>query len=127
MARVLLIDDDVDLVAGYQAVLAHRGHEVQAAHTANEARKLLRAGPPPNVVVLDVMMESQTAGFELAREIHAAHPAVPILMPSGVHKAAGVPFRFEPDPDWLPVAKFMDKPVLPDQLVAEIEKLVGKA
>ncbi|MDD4889378.1 MAG: response regulator [Phycisphaerae bacterium] len=125
MARILLIDDDVDLIEGYQLVLSHRGHEVQAAYSADEARRVLRSGTP-DVVVLDVMMESQTAGFELAREIHALCPALPILMTSGVHQAAGVPFRFEPDADWLPVAKFLDKPVLPDALAEEIERTVGK-
>jgi DNA-binding response OmpR family regulator len=126
MAKVLLIDDDVDLVEMYQLVLSHRGHAVQCAYSADEARKLLRAGRP-DIAVLDVMMESPTAGFELARELHAMYPDLPVIMPSGVHQATGVPFRFEPDPDWLPVVKFMDKPVVPEKLVAEIETIVGKA
>jgi len=125
MAKVLLIDDDVDLVEMYSLVLRHRGHDVQCAYTAAEARKVLRAGPP-DLVVLDVMMESQTAGFELAREIHKLYPELPVIMPSGVHQATGVPFRFEPDEDWLPVVKFMDKPVVPEALVDEIEAILAK-
>lgn len=124
MARVLLIDDDADLIEMYKLVLVHRGHQVQCAYSAAEARKVLRTGAP-DVVVLDVMMESQTAGFELAREIHTMYPALPMVMPSGVHKATGVPFRFEPDETWLPVTKFMDKPVVPENLVDEIEAILA--
>ena len=129
MAKVLLIDDDVDLVEMYRLVLTHRGHTVHSAYSAADARKLLAAGGAgsrPDIVVLDVMMESQTAGIELAREIHATYPDLPMLMPSGVHEAMDVPFRLEPDQDWLPVTKFIDKPVNPEKLADEIETLVGK-
>lgn len=125
MANVLLIDDDVDLIEMYQLVLSKRGHKVQSAYTAEEARKLLRAGRP-DIVVLDVMMESPTAGFDLAREIHTMYPDLPVIMPSGVHQATGVPFRFEPDEDWLPVVKFLDKPVQPEKLADEIEAVLKK-
>ena len=57
MATILLIDDDVDLVEMNAAVLAHRGHEVLRAYSAADARRKLAAGPAPDVVVLDVMME----------------------------------------------------------------------
>jgi len=49
-----------------------------------------------------------------------------MLMPSGVHEAMDVPFRLEPDQDWLPVTKFIDKPVNPEKLADEIEAIVGK-
>jgi DNA-binding NtrC family response regulator len=126
MAKVLLIDDDVDLVEMYRLVLTHRGHTVQTAYSAADARKVLASAGRPDIAVLDVMMESQTAGIELAREIHATYPDLPMLMPSGVHEAMDVPFRLEPDQDWLPVTKFIDKPVNPERLADEIEKLVGK-
>ncbi len=125
MAKILLIDDDVDLVEMYRLLLTRRGHQVRGCHTAKEARKALSEGAAPDLVVLDVMMESTTAGFELAREIHRQFPALPILMPSGVHQAADVPFRFEPDEEWLPVVKFLDKPVAPEKLVEEIEAVLA--
>jgi CheY-like chemotaxis protein len=124
VAKILLVDDDVDLVAMYEAVLRHRGHEVMAAYSAAEA--LLAVAPgPPEVFVLDVMMESETAGFELARRLHEAFPRVPAIMLSGVHAASGVPFRFEPDETWLPVVEFLDKPVQPAALADRIEKLLA--
>jgi DNA-binding NtrC family response regulator len=125
MAKILLVDDDVDLTEGYAAVLTARGHEVKAVHSAADARALVDAGETPDVFVLDVMMESDTAGFALAREIHEKLPDVPAVMLSGVREASGAPYRFEPDETWLPVIKFFDKPLEPARLAAEIEALVS--
>ena len=36
-----------------------------------------------------------------------------------------IPFRFDKDESWLPVDTFLDKPVEPDKLVAEIEKALA--
>jgi DNA-binding NtrC family response regulator len=120
MAKVFLIDDDVDLIKMNVAVLQKRGHEVTSAFSATEARAKL-ADINPDIIVLDVMMESRGAGFELAREIHKQFPEMPTIMLTSVHEATGVPYRFEPDESWLPVVKFMDKPVEPAKLADEIE------
>lgn len=126
MATILLIDDDVDLVEMNSVVLSHRGHEVLKAYSASEARKQLDGGARPDVVVLDVMMEEVSAGFDLAREIHEKFPDLPTIMLSGVQAATGVPFRFKPDETWLPVVRFLDKPVAPAALANEIEQLLAK-
>ena len=47
-------------------------------------------------------------------------------MLSGVHAATGVPFRFKPDETWLPVSKFLDKPVPPATLAGEVEAFLKK-
>lgn len=124
MATILLVDDDVDLVEMYKAVLAHRGHDVRSACSAQEARLALEAARP-DAVILDVMMESDTAGFHLAREVQQRYPGLPTVILSGIHAASGVPWRFAPDEDWLPVVKFLDKPVQPVELAEEIERILG--
>jgi DNA-binding NtrC family response regulator len=120
MAKVFLIDDDVDLMKMNELVLKKRGHEIISAYSAAEAKAKLPQSRP-DIIVLDVMMESRSSGFELAREIHKAYPELPTIMLTGVHEATRVPYRFEPDESWLPVVKFMDKPVDPTKLAEEIE------
>lgn len=123
MANVLLVDDDVDLIAINSTVLKSRGHEVTAAYSAAEAIKSIEQSVP-DAVVLDVMMETQTAGFELAREIHEKHSDLPILMLTGVREATGVPFKFEPDETWLPVVEVLEKPFAPAELGNKVDELV---
>ncbi len=123
MAKILLVDDDVDLVSMNRVILERNGHQVAAAYSAQEAREAI-AKARPDLAVLDVMMESASAGFELARDVHQKYPDLPMIVLSGVHAATGVPFRFEPDADWLPVLKFLDKPVEPSRLAGEIESVL---
>ncbi len=124
MAHILLVDDDQDLIDINKTMLAQRGHTVSVAYSAAEAREAAQADPP-DAAVLDVMMEDMTAGFELARRIHAQWPELPMIMLTGIRKEMRLGFRFEPDETWLPVTRFMEKPVNPRILADEVEKLLA--
>lgn len=124
MATVLLVDDDLDIVAGNKAVLEKRGHKVVCAYTAKDAREAAKK-EKLDAAVLDVMMESLDAGFKLARDLNKAFPKMPLLMLSGVEKATGIGFKFAEDDAWMPVVKFLDKPVAPDALADAVEKALG--
>ena len=120
MGTVLLVDDDADLVEAYKLVVTQHGHEVQAAYSAEEARGLLKAGRP-DVIVLDVRMERKDSGFDLAREVNEQFPDLPVILLTGVHQALSRSFHFEADETWLPVVRFLDKPVDPAVLAKEID------
>ncbi len=126
MARVLLVDDDVDIQEANRLALEANGHKVTLAYSAAEATKALAAAVP-DIVVLDVMMEKKDAGFDVSRSIHKAHPQLPILMLTGIHEHVDPALRFGPDETWLPVAQFVEKPLPPDKLVAEVEALLRSA
>ena len=123
MAKVLLVDDDVDLLEMNTAVMAQEGFDVTVAHNTAEARDQLKDGLP-DIMVLDVMMETKNAGFNFAREIHQKHPKLPILMLTGVLEDAGVKFKLQPEEAWLPVTTFMEKPVEPDALLAKVKEIL---
>jgi len=124
--KLLLIDDDVDFVEMNSSVLEHGGYQVTAAYSGREGLEVARA-ELPDLIVLDVMMEETTEGFDLSREFRKdpmlSH--VPILMLTSVNRRFR-PLRFGPDEDWLPVDRFLDKPVRPQQLLAEIDQLLQK-
>lgn len=124
MAHILLVDDDQDLVDMNRIVLSRRGHDVTVAYSAAEARKAAEAHPP-DAAVLDVMLEDVTAGFDLARRLHADMPGLPMIMLTGIRREMNLGYSFEPDETWLPVAKFMEKPVNPRVLADELEKLLA--
>ncbi len=73
MAQILLVDDDQDLIEMNRTVFAQRGHTVNVAYSSAEAQKIAQT-EEPDLAVLDVMMEDKTAGFELARKLHALYP-----------------------------------------------------
>jgi two-component system, OmpR family, response regulator SaeR len=124
MAQILLVDDDQDLIEMNRTVLAQRGHNVKVAYSAAEAQKIAQSDPP-ELAVLDVMMEDKTAGFELARMLHSMYPKMPMIMLTGISKEMGLGYTFQPDETWLPVSKFMEKPVNPRVLADEADKLLA--
>ncbi len=126
MARVLLVDDDVDIQEANKIALEAKGHDVLLAYSAAEAREAIKT-ETPDVVVLDVMMERKDSGFDVAREIRAAHPNLPILMLTGIHDHVDKAMRFGPDETWLPVTRFVEKPLSLEKLVAEVETLAAEA
>jgi DNA-binding response OmpR family regulator len=124
MAYILLVDDDQDLVEMNKTVLTQRGHDVAVAYSAAEARKTAQV-KTPDLAVLDVMMEDKTAGFDLARALHEMSPSMPMIMLTGINKEMQLGYSFEPDETWLPVSRFIEKPVNPRLLADEVDKLLS--
>jgi len=123
MAKVLLIDDDEDVIKQYQAALAGTGHELSVAYSAAEARAVLEK-KIPEVAVVDILMDNGVPGFDLAREIHEKAPQAPILMVSSLNTELKQPFDSTADAK-LPIFKFLDKPVPGKTLVEEIRKALA--
>jgi CheY-like chemotaxis protein len=93
---VLVVDDDQDLLDVTQFVLEGEGYGVATARNGEEALVLLRAGPPPALVLLDLMMPVMN-GWEFleARARDPALQAIPVLVltasePEQVPGAVGI-------------------------------------
>jgi CheY-like chemotaxis protein len=78
-------------------------------------------------------MTTPTEGFLLARAMRQDDrtKGIPLLMLTSVNaenEAQGSSFRFtdrDKDPLWLPVDRFVDKPVKPEDLVSMVRTLAG--
>jgi twitching motility two-component system response regulator PilH len=122
--RVLIVDDDVDLVTAARTALELAGYEVTSAHSAAEGIVKAREAQP-DAIVLDVTMETTGAGFKAARTLkeEEATRHIPILMLTSINRSeAGL--RYGPDEDWNPVDVFLDKPLSAEQLIEEVGKLL---
>ena len=119
--KVLLVDDEPEFVEVTKVLLESNGFEVATAHSGEQGKKVAEA-ELPDLVILDVMMETRTAGFDAARWLRAqdATKGIPIIMLTAVNQE--VPWRFESDSVWLPVDVFLDKPVSPERLLGEVRK-----
>ena len=127
-ATSLLVDDDEDIRLAVQALLESRDYRVETAATKEEGLEKFTT-VKPDLAILDVMMVSWQDGFELARELKKDPELknVPILMLTGVENKTGFEFKSAAgDEEWLPVEGFLDKPVEPEVLLAEVEKLLNK-
>lgn len=80
--RVLLVDDDALTSMSTSDVLQELGHDVVEARSARRALEILREGTAIDVVVTDQAMPGMT-GTQLAAEIRASWPDLPIIVATG--------------------------------------------
>lgn len=128
--RILIIDDDPDQRLVVRLPLEAAGYEVIEATNPEEGRdKVLEI--KPDLIILDVMMDTATAGFQLALELHNRADdsefkelrTTPIIMLTAIHSTT--PLRFAPDDDYLPVQTFLEKPVDPELLLSKVRDFIG--
>jgi CheY-like chemotaxis protein len=131
MAKILIIDDDPDIVTAVRLTLESAGHQIVNASSGKEGLQKVKA-EHPELIILDVMMETHTEGFQLALKLHSPDPAselkqfkdTPILMLTAIHSTT--PMRYEPDIDYLPVQLFVDKPIDPDDLIKKVNWILAR-
>lgn len=129
MPRILIIDDDLDLVEAMKVILESRKYQVEAAGNGEEGLKKAKESKP-DLVILDVMMESMDKGFEVAKDLKKEQGLnlIPILMLTAIKERTGLGFAKEAgDPDWLPVDDYCEKPLKPDELIRKVDSLLKKA
>lgn len=129
MAKILMIDDDPDVILAVQIPLEAAGYEFSSAQSGAEGLEKLKE-IRPDLIILDVMMDTATEGFQLSLQLrdrapdaeYAAFRDIPILMLTSVHTTT--PLRFAPDEDYLPVDAFLEKSADPDEILAKVEELL---
>lgn len=127
--RILLVDDDRDLVASLEAFLTARGYSVAKAHNGKEAyAKIIEQRP--DLIVLDVMMDYDEEGMVFASALKTDGPThdIPILMLSGFNVHEGVRDKVLASlmGQDMPSDAFMEKPVRLADLAQRIETLLAR-
>ena len=125
---ILIIDDDRDLVDSMRIILESKAYSVRAAYNGKEGvmemeRKI------PDLIILDVMMSTDTEGFDLAYKLQRSpqYKKIPILMltsfPQKMVEQGPENFQHIMGEDW-PVTMFFEKPIQPEKLLASVEQLL---
>lgn len=129
MARILLVDDDRDLTESLGQVLRIKGYQVEVAHSAAEGLKKLPE-VKPDLMVLDVMMETDTAGFEAVYKIRSERPDskyrefkdIPIIILTAIDQVTNSRFSLDQEESFLPGHnEFLTKPVEVEELLEKIK------
>jgi len=134
--KLLLVDDDLDLVETLRIVLEKDGYTVVAAHDAESG--LAKADAErPDLILLDVMMPSAMEGFwfiwKLRERGEPYFASVPVIMLTAMGEGTGM--RFYPQTaegpfkagEPVPVQDFLDKPVDPAKLLARVQAVLSAA
>jgi two-component system, OmpR family, response regulator ResD len=112
---VLVIDDDVDYVASVQSLLESEGHEVVVANSGR-AGLAAAASRRPDLIVLDIMMESTSEGYAVnqalrfGEEFNGLHD-VPIVMVSSIRETPDERFGRAGEVDLVRPDWYLTKPL----------------
>ncbi len=125
--KVLMVDDDPAFVESIRDLLEAFGYEVEAAFNGADGVARARAFRP-DVMILDVMMRTETEGFEAARAVRDIPElqSMGLVLVTGVTATLKLPQGLVPDEKWLPVDRILEKPIDPDRLIKEIERVLEK-
>lgn len=127
MSKILIVDDDPDLVEAVTMILESKDYDVIAAYGGIEGLEKAKA-EEPDLIVLDVMMPDKD-GYAVCKELKAdpKYGKIPILLLTAV--VSKIPttrytqqMGLETEAD-----DYVDKPVEPAELVRRVEVLLGKA
>jgi len=83
---VLVVDDDVDVLALATMILEEEGFTVLAAADGTEALQILQAHPEIDLLFTDIVMPGDVNGFELAHQAKQLRPSLCVLYASGYIK-----------------------------------------
>ncbi len=129
--KILIIDDDQDVRFQIRAFLESNNYSkiVEAVSGKDGLEKLTHENP--DLIVLDIMMETDSAGYELNELIkydnhYKEHKNIPILMVSSVQKDPHERFPRSEYADFITPDKYMTKPIDYNKFLQLIEKLLKK-
>jgi len=123
--KILIADDDKDLLLQMEIIVKNMGFEVVTTETQKGAEEQLAAFQP-DLCIFDLMMENKDSGFVLSYISKKKYPETPIIIVSAVSAETGMDFSAETDANhtWMKADLFLEKNLRADQLQREINKLL---
>ncbi len=123
---ILIIDDDKDYAEALGIVLVNNGYDVDYALNIKDGRKAMEKNAP-NLIILDVMMDKHTDGFEFCYNLKHDEECrkIPVLMVTAVTEKTGFKFSPETDGEYLQADDYVAKPIPVAELLSRVNKLIG--
>jgi CheY-like chemotaxis protein len=129
-ATVLVIDDDRDYVVSVRTVLENKGYTVIEASSGKAAlRKLVEQRP--EVILLDIMMEDDSAGYGVNYSIkhqdaYAEFRNIPIIMASAIQESPDELYGRASEVDLIRPDLYLTKPLDIPRLLEVVEQAVAR-
>ena len=121
MAKIIVIDDDPDILDASMIVLNSKGYEVITSNNPESGYKMIKQ-ENPDLIILDVMMNEPDDGFFLAQKLRREKITTPIILYTSVSKTVGIEFGVS---EIVPVDEYVEKPISPDELLRKVNKLLN--
>jgi DNA-binding response OmpR family regulator len=126
--KVVMIDDNKDLLFTMETFLQRNGFEVHTAEDGKTGLDLIKK-ECPDVILLDIMMETLFSGFEVCKQVRADKELMdtPIIGISAMGDELDINYSQWPDYDYFRPDTFMEKPIDKQRLLQLIPEVIQKA
>jgi CheY-like chemotaxis protein len=122
--KILLVDDDLDLLEQNKILLESRGYQVVTADNTKKGWELFKS-IKPYAAILDLIMEQHDAGFILSYKIKkdSYGKNIPVFVLTSATYVTGFKFSASTaeEKEWIKCDEIINKPVVIDDLVQKIE------
>ena len=122
--KILLVDDDIDLIEQNKLLLESRGYEVITADNSKKGWELFKS-VKPYAAIIDLIMEEHDAGFILSYKLKkdAYGKNIPVFVLTSATYVTGFKFSASTpeEKEWIKCDEIINKPVVIDDLVQKIE------
>jgi CheY-like chemotaxis protein len=125
---ILIVDDDPDFRASTVAILESQGHRVITAASGKEALAKL-SSETPDLVILDIMMEYDSAGYEVNQAIKFREEFsrdIPILMVSSIQVDPATLFSRATEVELVTPDAYLTKPLSIPQFLEQVRSLLNR-
>lgn len=126
--KILIIDDNTDYLFTMETFLQRTGFEVSTAEDGQKGLELIRK-ERPDLILLDIMMETLFSGFEVCKQVRSDNDLkdIPIIGISAMGDELEINYRQWPDFEYFSPDAFLDKPVDKQRLLQMIPEVIQKA
>jgi len=125
--KILLVDDDVDLLEQNKLLLESRGFKVVTAESGKEGFEVFEA-EKPDAAILDLIMEEHDAGFVLSYKIKKTElgAKIPVFILTSATYDTGFKFstNTEEEKEWIKCDGIINKPVVIEELINKLKNFI---
>jgi len=127
--KILLVDDDIDLIEQNKMLLESKGYSVVTAENVKDAWETFQR-EKPDAAVLDLIMEEHDSGFVLAHKIKrdAYGKTIPVFLLTSATYVTGMKFGVtsSEEKEWINCDAWFNKPINIDELSNKLEECLEK-
>ena len=120
--RVMIVEDDADFAESITMILESAGYRVESASGGEDCFALLKLNKP-DLIIMDIMMNSLTEGFTIIYTLKSSeeYRSIPVIVVSAIVKHTG----FAVDTDFLQIETYLEKPLSPQSLLDNVRRLTA--
>ncbi len=127
--KILMVDDDADMLDIYKPVLENAGYDVKLAYNGAEGLQAFKDFSP-NAVFVDLSMEHFDSGFVLCHKIKKLPAAadVPVIIMTAAGHETGIRFSTQTaeEKNWIKADDYLEKPIAVNDLVQYLDEKIFK-